>query len=69
MHFDFFNYRATSDLAGLKAPPGNSIKVTFHVIVPKPLWEWNEASCIRIRFGHKDLGKSICNVGEFIETR
>ena len=55
------------DLKGLQAK--KSIAVTFHAIVPKPLWEWDDKSCIHMRFGHKDLGNWQHNVGEFKESR
>ena len=57
------------NLKGLKADPQRSIKITFHAIVPKPLWEWDETSCMHIRFGHKDLGDWKHNVGDFREIR
>ena len=42
---------------GLQAPPGKSIAVTFHAVVPLPFWEWEDAnSRMHIRFGNHDLG-------------
>ena len=32
------------------------ITVTFHVIVHKPIWDWDESTAMYIRFGHQDLG-------------
>ena len=43
-------------LVGLQSPAEKSIQVTFHVLVPLPLWDWGSTSCMHIRFGHKDLG-------------
>lgn len=42
---------------GLTALESQSISVTFHVLLPKPIWEWDANSKMYIRFGHQDLGK------------
>lgn len=56
------------DLKGLQASK-KSVAVTFHAIVPKPLWEWDDKSCMHMQFGHKDLGSWQHNVGEFKESK
>lgn len=48
---------------------GRTITVTFHAIVPKALWKWDELSRMHIRFGHKDLGEWQHNTGVFMESR
>lgn len=48
---------------------GTSIVVTFHAVVPKLLWEWDDSSRMHIRFGHKDLGEWKHNTGVFMESR
>ena len=40
---------------GFNANPSNSVKLTFHVIIPKTFWEWDSYSDVHIRFGHKKL--------------
>ena len=56
-------------LSGLKADPDACITVTFHCIVPKLLWEWDEESHIHMRFEGDALGCWKENVGEFVEVR
>ena len=63
------NFRTVSDLPGLTASFDKSIRVTFHVIVPKPLWEWNDSSCIHMRFDGKEMGDWKYNVGSFDLSR
>jgi hypothetical protein len=41
---------------GLKASPKKSVKLTFHVLVPKTCWEWDSKTSMHIRFGHLKLG-------------
>ena len=53
----------------MQAPPQKSILVTFHAIVPKPLWEWDDSSSMHIQFGHRDLGEWQHNTGVFMEAR
>ena len=44
-------------LVGLQSTVEKSIRITFHVLVPLPLWDWDStSSCMHIRFGHKSLG-------------
>ena len=64
-----YPYSPNWNLKGLQAAPNISIAVTFHALVHKLLWEWNDTSCMHIRFGHKDLGQWQDNLGEFIESR
>ena len=54
-------------LPGLNAK--KSIAVTFHCILPKLLWEWNEMSCMHMRFEGHNLGNWEDNVGDFIPKR
>lgn len=61
-------YSPDRNLKGLE-DSRKSISVTFHAIVPKPLWDWDGTSCMHMRFDHKDLGKWHQNVGEFKEIR
>ena len=56
-------------LSGLRAGPDACITVTFHCIVPKLLWEWDEESHIHMRFEGDALGCWKENVGEFVEVR
>ena len=44
-----------------------SIKVVFHVIIPKPHWEWEQTSKVFLRFGCEQLGSWGANVGPFEE--
>ena len=47
-----------------------SIAVTFHAIVPYPLWEWESAtSHMHIRFGDDALGSWHDDCGEMKEQR
>ena len=62
-------FSPSNDLRGLTAAPGNSISITFHCIVPKPMWLWDKDSCIHMRFAGKDLGKWKKNVGKFTDKR
>lgn len=62
-------FSATTDLKGLKSAPEKSIAVTFHCIVPKLLWQWDENSCIHMRFEGDSLGDWKHNVGDFMEVR
>ena len=52
----------------LCVPQCKAIKISFHVIVPKCVWEWDDSSSIHIQFGHKNLGYWQ-NCGEFYESR
>ena len=54
-----------SKLSGLVKGQGKFIGVVFHVILPKPHWEWDKTSKIYLRFGCKELGEWKENVGDF----
>ena len=56
-------------LKGMDSAPEKSVAVTFHCIVPKPIWLWDEHSCIHMRFGEDALGNWKHNLGHFIEKR
>lgn len=60
-----FFYSPSLDLDGLKGPPENSIAVTFHAIVPRALWKWDNSSHMHIRFEGGALGNWEHNVGDF----
>jgi hypothetical protein len=53
---------------GLKASPEKSVKLIFHVLVPKPCWEWDSTSAMFVRFGHLKLGPWT-DCGKFEEIR
>ena len=63
----FFHRSGHKDLDGLNAK--DYVAVTFHCIIPKLLWEWNEQSCIHMRFGHHALGNWEHNIGDFKQQR
>ena len=69
--YDFFrcgiNFAlfSCSKLSGLITGQGKFIEVIFHVILPKPHWEWDKSSKIYLRFGCRELGKWEENVGDF----
>lgn len=65
----YISFSATNDLKGLKSVPAKSVEVTFHCIVPKLLWQWDENSCIHMRFEGDSLGDWKHNVGDFMEVR
>ena len=46
-----------------------SVAVTFHCILPKPLWQWNKKSRMYMRFEGYALGNWENDVGEFKEGR
>ena len=47
----FYIYRS-----GLQVSQDRAISFTFHVIVPKLIWNWTSNSEVHIRFGIKELG-------------
>lgn len=51
------------------SPQEKSILVTFHCIVPKLHWQWDESSCIHMRFEGDALGNWKHNVGDFKKAR
>ena len=59
--------RSKSDLPGLKGK--RLIALTFHCILPKLLWEWDDVSSIHMRFEGDALGNWKHNVGDFIQQR
>lgn len=63
-----YYYSPNHDLDGLKASEEKSIAVTFYCIVPKPLWLWDDHSCIYLRFEGEALGNWKHNLGDFKET-
>lgn len=54
-------------ITGLNAE--ESVAVTFHCILPKRLWEWNEESCMHIRFEDHSLGNWKIDIGDFQQNR
>lgn len=54
---------------GIHADQDKSINVTFHVLVPLEMWNWNANSRIRIQFGHQRLGNWKFGIGEFCSPR
>ena len=65
----FYTYRK-SDIAGLECDdPRTSIKLVFHAIIPLPFWQWDNKSCIYMRFGHPKLGNWNVDCGEFEVAR
>ena len=52
---------------GFAAPTNQSVRLTFHVLVPKTCWEWHSKSTVCIRFGHLRLGDWE-DCGEFREV-
>ena len=57
------------ELKGLQSPVENSVPITFHVLVPLLLWDWDFSSHMHIRFGHKDLGSWEENCGDMTVHR
>ena len=48
---------------GFKAGPKDSVTITFHVLLPKPIWGWDAKSEMYIRFGDWQLGNWKYNSG------
>ena len=44
-----------------------SLDVVFHVIIAKPVWEWDDESKVFLRFGSKHLGGWKRNIGNFVK--
>ena len=61
----FYHNRPKYNLRGLMANPEKSITMIFHCIIPKLLWEWDETSCMYMRFENSALGNWRHNIGEF----
>ena len=59
----FCSYSLYKSLHGYNAP--KTIEVVFHVIIPKPFWEWDANSRVYLRLGREDLGGWSQNVGDF----
>ena len=68
MNNNSFSNEALVSLAGIDASQHNSVKLTFHVLIPKTLWGWDSKSTVHIRFGHNTLG-NWTDCGNFRETR
>ena len=47
----------------------STIAMTFHCIIPMFLWEWDETSCMHMRFEGVPLGNWKENVGMFKQGR
>lgn len=69
--FNLLLFRDPSDMPkGFLLPDEESIKVTFHVILPLHFWEWDNTSKIGILFGHPGLGGwNYCHVIENYKQR
>ncbi len=53
---------------GFRTVSGNqgiTVKLVFHVIIPKQFWEWDEESFVSLRFGNSELGSWEKNCGDF----
>jgi len=61
--------RSKTDLIGFQSPAKNSIKVTFHALVPLPLWDWDATSCMHIQFGRMWLGTWEHDCGDMTVNR
>ena len=59
----FFYRPKHHEIKGLNAD--KFIAVTFHCILPKPLWVWDEMSCMYMRFEGYFLGDWEHNIGDF----
>ncbi|XP_064404373.1 E3 ubiquitin-protein ligase RNF213-like isoform X3 [Halichondria panicea] len=63
------------ELAGVYSKPKGynpegsegSLDVVFHVIIAKPVWEWDDESKVFLRFGSKHLGGWKRNIGNFVK--
>jgi hypothetical protein len=56
-------------LRALQTDWNASIAVTFHCIVPKHMWEWDDTSVMYIRFEGDALGNWKHNLGKFQQGR
>lgn len=54
---------------GLTAGKDKSIAVTFHVLLPKQIWEWDVNSMMFIKFGDDELGGWNYHCGPLKEYR
>ena len=57
------------DTSGFQPPPDRTMKVTFHVLLPKEAWNWEKESCLCLQFDHPNLGQWKEDIGEFIKKR
>ena len=64
-----FSYTYIHRIANGTGSPDEAVTVTFHVLVPYAVWNWDEKSCIHLRFGHPKLGNWKLDHGSFKETR
>lgn len=46
-----------ADTSGIHVSPDKSIAVTFHALVPKDAWKWENDTKMTMRFGDQRLGK------------
>ena len=69
MVFTKFHFSAKNYLKGLMSVDERSILVCFHCIVPQLHWQWDETSCIHMRFEGDALGNWKHNVGDFMQAR
>ncbi len=61
--YNYMTYSASSSPKGYISQ--HSVVVVFHVIIPKPFWEWDCNSQVFLRFGSKDFGGWNQNIGNF----
>ena len=57
------------DTTGIHISPDKAVTITFHVLVPKAVWNWDQKSRICLHFGHWKLGGWRCDLGQFHEVR
>ena len=55
----------SSSLPGLSNCTGKMVVIFFHVLIPKPFWEWDSESKVFLRFGCSELGKWNRDIGDF----
>ena len=62
--------RSRNNVRGLNPDSSGSVVVTFHVIIPYQIWNFNENhNHIKLRFGDKMLGCWKENIGDFVLHR
>ena len=57
------------DTTGFLPPSEKTLKVTFHVLLPKDVWNWDQTSSMHMRFSHPKLGAWNKDVGKFTNKR
>ena len=55
----------TLGIPAFDPPPNRSLAVTFHVLLPIKVWNWNDNSHLQLVFGHDKMGKWDQPVGTF----